>query len=226
MGTSSLDLPIVWKDWKGPCDTNDTWRQSRLLSVKHVLHLRLQLPFHRFFLKNLWQLKARFHCRNFRGILQGRGHWCMSPLQEMLNRVPAPGQVLRWALKKLLHRAWDLLSTDWLSLEQDVTDVHTDPSYSDRSEQNQNVTWAKLRDYVTVGIHILLGYYTMSAPSMFTYFFLVFIVIIFASGSPRGWRHEQNCCTPSNGHAWCLWKVLPHSGDSTIEGAKWEEQFL
>lgn len=79
---------------------------------------------------------------------------------------------------------------DWLSLEQDVNDVHKDPAYSDRSEQNQNVTWAKRRDctfHRAVGIHILLEYYTVSAPSVFTYFFfLVFIVIIFASGGPPG----------------------------------------
>lgn len=38
-----------------------------------------------------------------------------------------------------------------------------------------------------VGIHILFEYYTVSAPSMFAYFFfLVFVVIIFSSSGPTG----------------------------------------
>lgn len=69
--------------------------------------------------------KALFHWGNFYGT-EAIGE---SPLQE-----PPPkdklqkglcdltnSQVLKSALKKLLGGAWNLLSTDWLNLEQDVT---------------------------------------------------------------------------------------------------------
>lgn len=184
MGTSSLDLPVVWKDWmKRGTDTDDTWRQSGLMPVEHVLHLRLQLPFHQCFLKNLWHLKARFHCRNFRGILWGRGHWCVSPLQELPNWVLHPGYLLR-------------------------------------SEQNQNVTWTSQS--------CRNSYSLSSNPCLPTssFLFSLWLFLLLAAHPADDKNKTVAHRLGSNGHSWHLWKVLTHSGDSTIERAKWEERFL
>lgn len=58
-------------------------------------------------------------------ILQGRGHWCVSPLQEPPSNRPFTELLLPgWCLDRpenLLGGAWGLLGADWVNLAQDVT---------------------------------------------------------------------------------------------------------